>query len=70
MKESKYFSRLSVEKIMKKYGAGQVSVEAKIIVGRLLERYAMRLTRNCVKMALHAGRIRVREEDVRAVLKK
>lgn len=70
MNEFDIFSRCSILKVMKKYGADRASEEAKILMARLLERYAMKITKKANKFAVHANRQTIREEDIKAGLEK
>ena len=61
-------AKYTVHKVMKKAGAKKVSLEAAELLARYLEKVAMEITKQAIKLAEEAGRITVKERDVRLVL--
>jgi histone H3/H4 len=58
-------SKASIEKILKKAGAERVSPEASKALADYLEEIAFKISIKAVKLAKHAGRKTVREEDIK-----
>ncbi len=63
-------SILGAEKILKKAGAKRVSSRAAEEFAGLLEHIALLLAREIVDASEHAGRLTVKEEDVKFVMKR
>jgi len=61
-------AKYTVHKVMKKAGAKKVSLEAAELLARYLEKVAMEITKQAIKLAEEAGRITVKERDIRLVL--
>lgn len=54
----------AMERILKAAGAERVSDDAKEALKDALEKYGTELSKNAVKLALHAGRKTVQDSDV------
>lgn len=61
-------AKYTVHKVMKKAGAKKVSLEAAELLARYLEKVATEITKQAVRLAEEAGRITVKERDIRLVL--
>jgi histone H3/H4 len=61
-------AKYTVHKVMKKAGAKKVSLEAAELLARYLEKVAVEITKQAVRLAEEAGRITVKERDIRLVL--
>lgn len=57
-------SLLSVEKLMKKYGAQRVSDEAKKEMIKILEEYLYELSNKSSRIALHSNRKTIKRGDI------
>ncbi len=60
----KSISLSAIEKIAKKSGVERISHEGLIKMRDLVEDYTVKISKDAVKMAKHAGRKTVRGEDV------
>ena len=58
-------SHASLERIMRKAGAERVSAGAVAHLAEAMEEYGLRLSREAVELARHAGRKTVKKEDVK-----
>lgn len=54
----------SVDHLIRHAGASRVSVTAKEELRKILEEFAIKLSRKAIKFASHAGRTTVRGEDI------
>ncbi len=63
-------SILSAEKILKKMGAKRVSNRAAEEFADLLEHIGMILAKEAVEASEHAGRLTVKEEDIKFVMRR
>jgi len=66
----KIISNLAAEKILKKAGAKRVSSKAAEEFAKMLEHYALLLAKEIVDVSEHAGRMTIKEEDVRFIMLK
>ncbi len=63
-------SQLGAEKILKKAGAKRVSDKAAQEFAKLIEHISLNLAREIVDVSEHAGRLTVKEEDVKFVMRR
>ncbi|MCK4310540.1 MAG: NFYB/HAP3 family transcription factor subunit [Methanomicrobia archaeon] len=63
-------AKASVDKLIRKAGAGRVSEDAAIALAKILEEEAVDIAREAVALAEHAGRKTVKKEDVELALKR
>jgi len=61
-------AKYTVHKVMKRAGAKKVSLEAAELLAKYLEKIAMDVTKQAIRIAEEAGRITVKERDIRLVL--
>jgi histone H3/H4 len=54
-----------VERLIKKAGADRVSGDASEELAALMEEFALRISREAVKLTTHAGRKTVKGKDIR-----
>lgn len=59
----------AMEKILKNAGADRVSDKAKAALKDVMEDIAEEIAANAVKLALHAGRKTIKEEDIKLAAK-
>jgi DNA-binding protein len=59
----------AMEALMKQAGADRVSDKAKVALKNVLEEKAEEIAANAVKLANHAGRTTVKEEDIKLAAK-
>lgn len=59
----------AMEKILKNANADRVSDKAKVALKDVLEDIAEEIAVNAVKLALHAGRKTIKEEDIKLAAK-
>ncbi|KXB02769.1 histone [candidate division MSBL1 archaeon SCGC-AAA261D19] len=55
----------AVDRIIRKSGAERVSESAAVMLSEVLEEQALKIASEAAKLAKHAGRKTVRDEDVR-----
>ncbi len=60
--------KFTVYKIMKEAGAKKVSDDAAALLAKYLEKVAMDITKQAIKVAQQSKRVTVKERDVRLVL--
>ncbi len=63
-------AKASVDKLIRKAGAGRVSEDAAIALAKILEEEAVDIAREAVALAEHAGRKTVKKEDVELAVKR
>ena len=63
-------AKASVDKLIRKAGAGRVSEDAAIALAKILEEEAIDVAREAVALAEHAGRKTVKKEDVELAIKR
>lgn len=61
-------SRKQIKEMLKDHGAQQVSDDALDIIERHLEDYTQILAEKCVKLAEHANRVTVRDDDAKTAV--
>jgi DNA-binding protein len=54
-----------IERLIKKAGADRVSGDASEELASLMEEYALRISREAVKLTTHAGRKTVKGKDIK-----
>jgi histone H3/H4 len=54
-----------VERVIRKAGADRVSEGAGMELAKVLEDYGLEVSREAITLAKHAGRITIKEEDIR-----
>lgn len=62
-------SRLAVERLIRKAGAGRVSMKAVDALREAMEDYAVSISRKAVELAEHSGRKTVTDQDIKLALK-
>ena len=65
MTKNKILPLAAMEKLLKKCGAPRVSENAKAALKEVLENYGEEIGTRAVKMAQHAGRQTIKEEDIK-----
>jgi len=63
-------SNAAMERIMRKAGAQRVSSTAVAELAETLEEYGLKLSKEAVELARHAGRKTVKKEDVKLAAKR
>ena len=61
-------AKASIEKLIRKSGAGRVSSEAAMRLAEVLEEEGLEIAREAVIFAEHAGRKTVKREDIRLAI--
>ena len=64
MSKKRIIPLAAMEKILKKAGADRVSEGAKIAMKDVMEDIAEEIAQNSVKLAMHAGRKTIKEDDI------
>ncbi|MEA1985687.1 MAG: histone family protein [Euryarchaeota archaeon] len=57
-----------VERVIREAGAKRVSESAGIALAEILEQYGLKIAKEAIKLANHAGRKTIRAEDIELAL--
>ncbi|MBW2968727.1 histone family protein [Candidatus Woesearchaeota archaeon] len=70
VKQERLIPLAAMEKIIKKAGAERVSDKAKAALKEVLEDYAVKVSSDAVRFALHAGRKTIKSGDIKLAVHK